>query len=94
MLERIVFNIVRAYAPQVICEENQKEDFQQGMDKVMRETPEIVDNVLECNMNDYISTVIEIIEVKKQYLIQHQNQRMYERAIMNTYFRKREEYRK
>jgi len=51
VLEEKVLNAISAYAPQVGCEERQKEQFWREMDEVMQGIPENEDAVIGGDIN-------------------------------------------
>ena len=97
-----VLNVISAYVPHVGCEVREKEEFWREMDEVIQGIPGHEDVVIGGDMNGHVgSEKLEYERVHGGYGFGERNEAgekvldyaaSYGLAIMNTYFKKREEH--
>ena len=97
-----VLNVVSAYAPQIGCEESLKEEFWREMDEIVQGIPGREDIVIGGDMNGHLGSNRTGYErVHGGYGFGERNYmgervldfaQAYELAIVNTFYRKREEH--
>ncbi|XP_051788084.1 uncharacterized protein LOC127529187 [Erpetoichthys calabaricus] len=100
----VMMNVVSAYALQVGCAMDEKEDFWSELDEVMKSVPKGQKVVIGADFNGYVGEENRgDEEMKGRYGVKERNEegqrivdfakRMVDMAVVNTYFKKREEHR-
>ncbi|MBN3289671.1 CFDP2 protein, partial [Polypterus senegalus] len=99
----VIMNVVSAYAPQVGCVMDEKEDFWSKLDEVMNSVPKGQKVVTGADFNGHVGEGnSEDEEVMDRYGVKERNEegqrivdfaKKMNMAVVNTYFKKREEHR-